>query len=94
MFKKFFLVLTNLVVIYFETYLLTIKAKRLVIIFLNLTIGYSIDGIVTWIYWVLFILILSFSHTNVLQLFLTNENSYGVIAKMSDCKKTFGKQGK
>ena len=50
MFKKFFLVLTNLVVIYFETYLLTIKAKRLVIIFLNLTIGYSIDGIVTWIY--------------------------------------------
>ena len=39
MFKKFLLVLTNLVVIYFETYLLTIKAKRLVIIFLNLTIG-------------------------------------------------------
>ena len=68
MFKNFFLVLTNLVVIYFEN----IKAKRLVIIFLNLTIGYSIDGIVTWIYWVLFILILSFSHTNVLQIFLTN----------------------
>lgn len=39
MFKKIFLALTNLVVIYFETNLLTIKANRLVIIFLNLTIG-------------------------------------------------------
>ena len=39
MFKKIFLALTNLVVIYFETNLLTIKANRLVIIFLNLAIG-------------------------------------------------------